>query len=119
MKRSSCGDGHCLAGDHFAVTCTVNLQKPSAKRRIVNLRNVRAIDVQELKRDISSSCLSHILTHSSTTADILQVYNSVLTDLMDKQDYMNHTSLLIVEIIPPKQHFSKSKVTFHQQLIVV
>ena len=73
-----------LAGDHFAVTCKVNLRKPSAKRRIVNLRNVRAIDAQELKRDISSSCLSHILTHSSTTADILQIYNSVLTDLMDK-----------------------------------
>ena len=73
-----------LAGDHFAVTGKVNLQKPSAKRRIVNLRNVKATDVQELKRDISSSCLSNILTHSSTAADILQVYNSGLTDLMDE-----------------------------------
>ena len=68
--------------DHAAVTVFLPTTRPPLPRKTVTSRNYRRINIEELKKDINSSPLAKTLP--SDPDELVKLYNSTLSDLIDK-----------------------------------
>ena len=71
--------------DHFAVSFTTMLAKPTPIRKTIQYRKLREIDVKAFQKDIRESLELGSITGESRPVDLLvQSYNDGLTTLIDK-----------------------------------
>ena len=82
-----------LSGDHFAVICTVNLQRPSLTKRSVFFRALRKIDVSDFKLDITESDI--LKMKDKPLDELLESYNNGLQKLLDKHAPLQHKCITL------------------------
>ena len=82
-----------LSGDHFAVICTVNLQRPSLTKRSVSFRALRKIDVSDFKLDITESDI--LKMKDKPLDELLESYNNGLQKLLDKHAPLQHKCITL------------------------
>jgi hypothetical protein len=117
-----------LSGDHFAVNCTINMQRPLLTKRSVSFRALRKIDVTDFKQDIYESEILN--TQDKTLHESLESYNN-LQKLLDKHAPLQEKCITLRPHAPwyteelreakqEKRHrervWRKSKLEVHHQL---
>ena len=70
------------AGDHFATIFNVKFEKPPATKSKIQYRKLRAIDVEAFKQDISANITDP--PKDTSCEKLLEIYNSLLSDLLNK-----------------------------------
>ncbi len=73
---------HCFP-DHFPVFCQLPLHAAKPKAQQVTYRKVKAICPDSFTRDINRSKIASLPTDTSTD-NAISLYNSVLTDILDR-----------------------------------
>ena len=68
--------------DHFIINVSVSLEKPPVTTKTITYRKVRSIDMSGFAADIQTSAL--ILDPPSGLDELVDTYNEILTDLLDK-----------------------------------
>ena len=68
--------------DHFAVSCTFSLCKVPFETKKLRYRNLRSIDIPEMRADIVNSSL--VLGEVDDVTVLVDRYNSVFGSLLDK-----------------------------------
>ena len=66
--------------DHYVITCNLLFDKPQVERRQVVTRNIKAIDSDKFKSDLSNQKLDIV---PSSTQDMYTVYHNSLSALID------------------------------------
>ena len=71
-----------LPSDHHVVSCQLAMPKPLPLRKVVEFRKLRTIDNTQFCEDIRTSRL--ILEPADNLTDLIDQYNSTLSDLLDR-----------------------------------
>ena len=92
-----CDPGLCdnksqLAGDHLAVTFTINTAKPALKTSQVTYRKLKAINIEAFKEDLAS--MLHIKASDDDLDKLVTTYES-LCDLVDKHAPLKQKTLAL------------------------
>ena len=77
-------DVHIYQGtsDHFAIFGQIAISKPASAKRVVTSRNLRAIDGDQLKADLST--LSSLSMNNLTVDSLIDTYNDTLRQTLDQ-----------------------------------
>ena len=73
-----------LPSDHSAVLCSVAFARPKASKSYFKQRRLGDIDMDTLKSDLTNSPLSRDLHYPSDPNVLVDLYNSVLREALDK-----------------------------------
>ena len=84
--------------DHNAVIATISCGKPHAKRKTIQYRKLKSIDMSHLISDLNSSRL--VTEDPDTVDDAVTLYNTVLQDLLDKHAPISSRSIAACEPQP-------------------
>ena len=88
-----CDDKGTLLQSHFAVTCDILLPAVSTKLKAVSYRQLKNIDTEQFKIDISSS---DTLNNATGSADeILERYSLGLTTLLNRHAPLIHRTITL------------------------
>ena len=70
-----------LFSDHFAVTCGLQMPKPATSVKKHNYRNLKAVNIDQLRKDLSDS---ELCTNPPSSLDVMiGCYNTTLTDILN------------------------------------
>ena len=88
-----------LPSDHKPVKCFVDIQKPPHVKMEVRSRNLRSVNVEHFKRDISSSSLADesesITDHVEDPSLLVNQYEHVLSNLLDAHAHMRTRTIVL------------------------
>ncbi len=79
-----CNNVGDLAGDHMAISFTVNSNKPKPVTRQVTYRKFKAINADNFSKDLRSSALCDTDNSPKDIHETLNLYNNILTKLVDE-----------------------------------
>ena len=82
-----------LSRDHFAVNFTTKFVKPSTTQKVVSFRKLRAMDVEQFKRDIITS--SVLQNCNGNLDELVSHYNDGLRSLIDKHAPLRSKTILL------------------------
>lgn len=71
-----------VLSDHFAVHCTLSINKPPVQSRVLSYRKIHSIDLDAFRRDIANSSLC--LSPAADLSDLCLQYDSVLSSILNK-----------------------------------
>ena len=71
-----------LPSDHYAVKCNINISRPPPVKITIRSRNLRRINIDNLKSDIQASVLS--ADPSQDLSQFVDQYDTVLRNLLDE-----------------------------------
>jgi hypothetical protein len=69
--------------DHFWVHCKLALKKPKPIQKVVVYRKIKEMDIDAFRRDISESAIGNP-TDVDDVDELVTMYNTVLTELLDR-----------------------------------
>ena len=73
-----------VLSDHFSVTCTLTLAKPSFERKEISYRKLKSIDMQRFRDDLDKLLVNTVDENSMDISVVAHDYNKLLSDLLDK-----------------------------------
>ncbi|KAL8596981.1 hypothetical protein ACOMHN_054712 [Nucella lapillus] len=79
--------------DHFLVTVTTNMSRPSRPTKLVNTRNIKGMDKEAFRSDLKESQL--VVSPPEDVVTLVPLYNGTLSSLLDT--YAPTTQKRIVE----------------------
>jgi len=95
-------DDSSIISDHYTVCADLQFAKPSWERKRIRARKLKAVDIEQFKKDIG---LSPRLSYSSSDLqELLHLYNSELSSILDKHAPLKSR---IVAIRPAAPWFSE------------
>ena len=80
--------------DHFWVHCELNIAKPPLPTKTVSYRKMKAIDLEQFSKDVTCSNLTNI-DNFTCPDDVVNAYNSVLRELLNKHAPMKKKTITI------------------------
>ena len=92
-----CRDASCLSlqtvedialSDHSAIYCSVNVGWPTARKRLVTLRNLRAMNSADFQADIKS--FAETAGDQCADLGLLNVYDTSLRQVLDRPRSTDH-----------------------------
>jgi hypothetical protein len=119
-----------IFSDHFWLHCSVACAKPGVIRKEVKYRNIKKINIDSFKDDISTSSLANPDGYECVS-DLVQSYNKVLSDLLDKHAPLKERMFTVRQDAPwytseiadakracrkAERKFRSTNLTIHRQL---
>ena len=130
-KDSICVDTLQHPFDHQWVCCKLNVSKPPLPKKVITYRKLKNIDSQQFSKDITNSKLCN--TTFSCPATLVDTYNSVLSELLEKHAPLKQKEIVIHPNAPwynsdiaeakrarrkAEKKWCKSKLTVDHQIYV-
>ena len=75
-------DDSSIISDHYTVCADLQFVNPSWERKRIGARKLKAVDIEQFKQDIGLSPL--LFDSSSDLQELLHLYNSELSSILDK-----------------------------------
>ncbi|CAG2217672.1 unnamed protein product [Mytilus edulis] len=88
-----CNDKGVPSLDHFAVHCSLNVNKPPKKRESMKFRKLEEIVIDDFNTDIN--CSNFMPNQTATLDELVSTYDSVLSSIIEKHAPMQSKTITL------------------------